>query len=360
MKVQKFPSRKELLKRLQEESFKRVTLSFYRYVIIDEPETLRNELLKKWNELNIFGRIYLAREGVNAQMSIPETNLEKFTEQLYSDKRFKDVPFKIAVEDNGKSFYKLIIKTRNKIVADGLKDDAFDVTNVGKHLTAEEWKAEMQKKDTIVVDMRNFYESEVGKFENAICPDAHSFREELPMVKEILEEKKDQKILLYCTGGIRCEKASAFLKHHGFKDVNQLHGGIIEYARQVKAKGLESKFKGKNFVFDERMGERITDEIISRCYQCGTLCDSHYNCGNDGCHLLFIQCETCREKFEKCCSVECQKIIHLPIEEQKKIQRETAKNVPASIFSSRKGERLKAWLNPFLKVMNPLKVLADP
>jgi UPF0176 protein len=207
---------------------------------------------------------------------------------------------------------------------------------VRKHLSAKEWNKEMQKKNTIVVDMRNFYESEVGKFENAICPEAHSFRQELPMVKEILQGKENEKILLYCTGGIRCEKASAFLKHHGFKDVNQLHGGIIEYARQVKLKGLESKFKGKNFVFDERMGERITDEVISKCHQCGNLCDSHYNCANDGCHLLFIQCETCKEKYEGCCSVECQKIIHLPIEEQKKIQRETAKDVPSSVFSSRK------------------------
>ncbi|MBI4945177.1 MAG: rhodanese-related sulfurtransferase [Bacteroidetes bacterium] len=336
MKVQKFPSRKELLKRLHEEPFKRVTLSFYRYIIIDEPEILRNELFHKWNDLNIFGRIYLAHEGINAQMSIPEANLEKFRNQLYSDKRFSDVPFKIAVEDSGKSFYKLIIKTRNKIVADGLKDEAFDVTNVGTHLSAEEWNQEMQKKNTIVVDMRNFYESEVGKFENAICPEAHSFRQELPMVKEILHGKENEKILLYCTGGIRCEKASAFLKHHGFKDVNQLHGGIIEYARQVKAKGLESKFKGKNFVFDERMGERITDEIISKCYQCETLCDSHYNCTNDGCHLLFIQCNSCKEKFEGCCSIECHKTIHLPVEEQKKIQRETAKDVPASVFVSRK------------------------
>jgi UPF0176 protein len=278
----------------------------------------------------------LAREGINAQMSIPEANLEMFRNQLYSDKRFKDVPFKIAVEDNGKSFYKLILKTRNKIVADGLKDDAFDVTNVGTHLSAEEWNEAMQNNNPIVVDMRNFYESEVGRFENAICPEAHSFRQELPMVQEILKGKEDEKILLYCTGGIRCEKASAFLKHHGFKDVNQLHGGIIEYARQVKAKGLESKFKGKNFVFDERMGERITDDVISKCYQCGELCDSHYNCANDACHLLFIQCEDCKEKYEACCSEECRKITHLPKEARLKIQRETAKNVPSSAFSSRK------------------------
>lgn len=333
MKIQKFLSRKELLKRLYEETFRRITLSFYRYVIIDEPVALRDELFRKWRELKIFGRIYVAREGINAQMSIPEENFEAFHKQLYSDKRFANVPFKIAVEDNGKSFYKLTIKVRKKIVADGLADGTFDVTNVGKHLTAEEWNNEMNK--AVVVDMRNFYESEVGHFENAICPDAHSFRQELPMVKDMLKGKENEKILLYCTGGIRCEKASAFLKHNGFKDVNQLYGGIIEYARQVKAKGLESKFKGKNFVFDERMGERITDEIIGNCYECGVPCDSHYNCANDGCHLLFIQCDSCKKKFEGCCSEECQRIIHLPKEVQKKIQTETAKNVPASSFVSR-------------------------
>lgn len=328
-----------MIKRLHEEMFRRVTLSFYRYMIIEEPQVLRDELFKKWNEVNIFGRIYLAREGINAQMSVPEANLEAFTRQLYADKRFRDVPFKIAVEDNGKSFYKLIVRTRNKIVADGLKDDSFDVTNVGTHLTAEEWNKAMDRDHPIVVDMRNFYESEVGRFENAICPEAHSFRQELPMVKDILKGKEDEKILLYCTGGIRCEKASAFLKHHGFKDVNQLYGGIIEYARQVKAEGLESKFKGKNFVFDERMGERITGDVISKCHQCGALSDSHYNCANDACHLLFIQCDFCHEKYEACCSAECQRISYLPKEERLKIQRETAKDVPTAVFSSRKRKK---------------------
>lgn len=328
--------RKELLKRLHDETFKRITLSFYRYVIINDTELLREELLKNWKTLNIFGRIYIAHEGINAQMSLPEENVEAFRKQLYSDKRFRNVPFKVAVEDNGKSFYKLTVKIRNKIVADGLSDSAFDVTNVGTHLTAEEWNEAMKKKNVVIVDMRNFYESEVGHFENAICPEAHSFRQELPMVKDILMGKEEKKILLYCTGGIRCEKASAYLKHHGFNDVNQLYGGIIEYARQVKAKGLESKFKGKNFVFDERMGERITDDVISKCDQCGTACDTHYNCANDSCHLLFIQCSSCHKKFEACCSEECQRTIHLPVEEQKKIQRETAKNVPEAVFKSRK------------------------
>lgn len=336
IKVHKFLSRKELLKRLHEETFKRITLSFYRYVIIDNPEALRDELFEKWKRLNVFGRIYLAHEGINAQMSVPEENLEMFQRELYSDKRFKDIPFKIAIEDNGKSFYKLTIKVRNKIVADGLPDGLFDVTNVGNHLSAEEWNKAMEDENAVIVDMRNFYESEIGRFENAICPDAHSFRQELPMVINLLKGKEDKKILLYCTGGIRCEKASAYLKHHGFKDVNQLYGGIIEYAREVKLKGLRSKFKGKNFVFDERMGERITNDILSNCYQCGQPCDTHRNCANDACHLLFIQCESCCKKYEGCCSEECLRIIYLPTEEQKKIQRKTTRNVLATIFPSRK------------------------
>jgi UPF0176 protein len=333
-KAERFLSKKEWLARLHAEPFKRITLSFYRYVIIEDVELLRDELMKKWKALHLLGRIYVAREGINAQMSIPEFNFEVFKQALYADVRFANVPFKIAVEDNGKSFYKLTIKIRNKIVADGLKDDTFDVTNVGKHLTAEEWNKQMD--EAVVVDMRNFYESEVGHFENAICPDSHSFRQELPMVTDILKGKEEKKILLYCTGGIRCEKASAYLKHHGFKDVNQLYGGIIEYAREVKAKGLPSRFKGKNFVFDERLGEKITNDVIGQCYQCGKPCDNHCNCVFDGCHLLFIQCHECRTKYEGCCSEECQQIIRLPIEEQKAIQRETAKNVPATIFSSRK------------------------
>lgn len=336
------PPKKELLKRLREENFKRITLSFYRYVMIARPDELREKLFFQLGELNIFGRIYLAREGINAQMSVPENNFEKFKQLLYSDENFKNVPFKIAVEDDGKSFYKLIIKVRNKIVADGLSDDSFDVTDVGKHLSAEEWNELMKEKNSIVVDMRNFYESEVGKFENATCPDAHSFRQALPMAKEILRGKEEKKILLYCTGGIRCEKASAYLKHHGFKDVNQLYGGIIEYAKEVKAKKLPSKFIGKNFVFDERLGERITDEIISRCHQCGKLCDKHKNCANDACHLLFIQCDECAEKFEKCCSQKCQSVIHLPIDEQKKLLRKVSEKKSGENYPSRKRLRKSA------------------
>lgn len=168
--------------------------------------------------------------------------------------------------------------------------------------------------------MRNHYESEVGHFENAICPDADTFREEIDMVVDDLKNQKDQKVLLYCTGGIRCEKASAYLKHHGFEDVNQLHGGIIAYAQEIKQLGLDSKFRGKNFVFDERLGESINNEVIAKCHQCGKACDTHTNCANDDCHLLFIQCEECRDHYQGCCTDECTDIIQLPLEERIKLR----------------------------------------
>ncbi len=344
MLLQNRVNKKELKKRIQEETIKRVTVSFYRYVIIEQPQELRDRLFKQWNELKILGRIYLAHEGINAQMSVPDENWELFKEQLHSDLRFKDIPFKIAVEDNGKSFYKLTIKVRPKIVADGLDEGSFDVTNVGKHLSAKEFNEAMENPDTIVVDMRNHYESEVGYFIGAICPDADTFREELPLVVEELKDKKDKKILMYCTGGVRCEKASAYLKHHGFKYVNQLHGGIIDYVRQIKSERLPSKFIGKNFVFDERVGERITDDVIAQCHQCGVPCDTHVNCANDDCHLLFIQCPDCTEKMKGCCTPECMHLASLPAEEQKALRRGRKKEDCLSVYKSRLRPNLKTIL----------------
>ncbi|MCE3281030.1 MAG: sulfurtransferase [Bacteroidetes bacterium] len=334
-------NKKELKKRIQEESIKRITVSFYRYVIIDNPTELRDNLFKKWDAIGVLGRIYVANEGINAQMSVPEENWEHFKTHLNSDKRFENVPLKIAVEDDGKSFYKLAVKVRNKIVADGLDDNAFDVTNVGNHLNAIEFNAAMEDPETIIVDMRNHYETEVGRFVGAICPDADTFREELPMVVDELKDKKDKKIIMYCTGGVRCEKASAYLKHHGFNDVNQLHGGIIDYVRQIKAEGIPSKFIGKNFVFDERVGERITDDIIAECHQCGKPCDTHVNCANDDCHLLFIQCEECAEEMKGCCTPECVHISSLSVEEQKLLRRGRKKEDSLSVYKSRLRPDLK-------------------
>jgi len=298
-------NKEELKKRLIEEPFQRKTISFYKYFYLENPQEFRDSVFREWFLLNCFGRIYVAREGINAQMSVPEHHFEAFLKMLEKYEILNDIPLKYAIEDNGKSFYKLTIKVRPKLVADGLDEGEYDVTNVGNHLSGVEFHNQIGKENTVVVDMRNYYESEIGRFEGAICPEADTFREELEIVTDLLEDKKDQKILLYCTGGIRCEKASAYLKHKGFKDVNQLHGGILEYARQIKSANLESKFIGKNFVFDERLGECVNGEIISRCHQCGKPCDTHTNCANHGCHILFIQCTGCAEKHSGCCTPEC-------------------------------------------------------
>lgn len=347
----------ELKKRLMEETFNRKTVSFYRYVNIANPQEKRDELYKMWSNLNCFGRIYVAHEGINAQMSVPEHNWDDFVKQLYADKHFTDVPFKMAVDDNGKSFYKLIVKVRDKVVADGINDPTFDPSNTGTYLNAEAFNKAIEDPETIVVDMRNHYESEVGRFDRAFCPDADTFREELPLVVDHLKGKEDKKVIMYCTGGIRCEKASAYLKHKGFKDVNHLHGGIIKYAEEIKQKGLESKFRGVNFVFDERVGERITNDVLSKCHQCGKPCDRHVNCKNDDCHLLFIQCPECEEKMNGCCTPKCQEIAALPIELQRQMRKGRVKNGPEclSVYKSRLRPNLSELIKKDLSLSESFK-----
>jgi UPF0176 protein len=205
-------------------------------------------------------------------------------------------------------------------VADGITDPSFDMANRGKYVDAEQFNRLTNDPDTIIIDMRNHYEYEVGHFERAIEIPSDTFREQLPMAAEMMKEYKDKNIIMYCTGGIRCEKASAYMLHRGFKNVFHLEGGIINYVHQARQKGLELKFHGKNFVFDQRLGERVTDEIIAQCHQCGKPADTHVNCVNDACHLLFIQCDECREKYEGTCSKACQDFIHLPADEQKKLR----------------------------------------
>lgn len=325
---------------IDEAGKQRLTLSFYAYAHLSNPKELRDTLFLVWNPLEVLGRIYVAHEGINAQLSLPADRFHEFKNHLDSIPFLKDIRLNIAVEHDDKSFLKLTIKVRDKIVADGLEDETFDVTDKGTHLNAQSFNNLIEDPNTIVVDMRNHYESEIGHFRDAITPDVDTFRESLPIIENQLKEyKEDKNLLMYCTGGIRCEKASAYFKHKGFQNVYQLEGGIIEYTRQVKEQGLESKFIGKNFVFDHRLGERITDDIVSKCHQCGTPCDNHTNCANEGCHLLFIQCDTCKEAMENCCSVACVTVIHLPIEEQSTL-RKGIKN-GNKIFKKGKSEALK-------------------
>ena len=310
---------KELLEKSGEE---RLILSFYKYFKIKNLSIFRNYLFSSWSKIGVLGRIYVAAEGVNAQLSLPKKQLSGFVSELDQIDPLKGIRLNFAIKNSVKSFLKLKIKVRKQIVVDGIQEENFDPTNVGKHLNATEFNKILSEEGTYCIDMRNHYESEIGHFVGAITPDVDSFKESINFIDKKLEnEKRNKKILLYCTGGIRCEKASAYLKFKGFKNVFQLDGGIINYARQVKNNNYKNKFLGKNFVFDNRLSEKITNDVISNCHQCDSKSDNHVNCSNVACNLLFIQCESCNELFNGCCSIECQKIKSLSLEEQKELRK---------------------------------------
>lgn len=333
-------SAKERAEMIDKAGESRITISFYQYHKITDPQAFRDELFKNWDTIGVLGRTYIAHEGINAQISVPSDKFNELKTLLDNVDFLKDVRLNVAIEQDNKSFLKLKIKVRDKIVADGLNDDSFDITNIGTHLKAKEFNEIIAQPNTVLVDMRNHYESEIGHFEGAITPDVDTFRDSLDIIEADLKaHKEDKNLVMYCTGGIRCEKASAYFKHKGFKNVYQLEGGIIEYVRQIKSEGIENKFQGKNFVFDERRSERVSDHVISQCHQCGTPFDSHTNCANEGCHLLFIQCSTCANQLEGCCSIECRDIIHLPFEEQKNLRR--GKEESNKIFKKGRSEALK-------------------
>jgi len=333
-------NRKELKEKMMHDKEPRTVISFYKYYHLPYPTLFRDHLYLMWHTLDVLGRTYIAKEGINAQISVPTKNLDLFKSRLEEIDFLKGNRLNFAIENKNESFFKLDIRVRDKIVADGLDDAAFDVTQCGEHLSAEKFNEITALPNTILVDMRNHYESEVGHFKNAIIPDVETFREQLPMVAEMLSEQKDKNLVMYCTGGIRCEKASAYMKYKGFKNVFQLEGGIIKYAHDVENQGLENKFIGKNFVFDERLGERISNEVIAKCHQCGSTCDHHVNCANDACHLLFIQCDSCKEKYSNCCSTKCQEFNRLP-EENRKVLRKTEK-FNGTLFGK---SRYKAYRN---------------
>lgn len=335
-------NKEELENQLRLKGHTYVTVSFYCYANIQDPQLFRDQLYATWYGLDIIGRTYVAREGINAQIAVPKVNFNSFKDKLYGINFLNGIRLNIAVEEKGETFpfLKLKIKVRDKILADGLNDKTFDVTNKGQHLTADEFNKITDETDYLLVDFRNHYEHEVGHFKGAILPDVDTFRDSLPLIEEeVLKGNEDKKIIMYCTGGIRCEKASAWFKHKGFRNVYQLDGGIIKYTNDCREQGLENKFIGKNFVFDERRAERVSEDIISQCHQCGSPCDDHTNCAFEGCHLLFIQCDSCKKAMENCCSESCKGIIHLPEEEQRAIRREVTKS--NLIFKKGRSQALK-------------------
>jgi UPF0176 protein len=341
-------SSEELKQKMLAEIEPRTTISFYHYFPIQNPQEFRDFLYKNLDILKVFGRIYVAKEGINAQISVPTNNFESFKSFLYSIELLNGLRLNIAVDDDGKSFWVLKIKVREKVVADGINDPNFSMENKGRYVNAQQMNELLKDDATVVIDMRNHYEFEVGHFEKAIEIPSDTFREQLPMAVDMMKGNEEKNIIMYCTGGIRCEKASAYMLHQGFKNVFHLEGGIINYAQQIKQNGLDSKFIGKNFVFDNRLGERITEDIISKCHQCDKPCDAHTNCKNDGCHLLFIQCETCAKEMDGCCTKECKETLHMPIERQKELRKGIENG--NKVFN-----KSKSRLRPRLDEINKLK-----
>ena len=309
-----------LVKKLESEDFNRTTCSFYKYLTIIDPLTLRDRIYEEFDNIDILGRVYIAEEGINAQISVPDKNWGLFLKLISNIKLLQGADIKTAIND-GISFYKLVVKVKKEIVAYNIPKNKFSMDVVGEHLNTKQFNEAMENTNTTVIDMRNIYESEVGQFISAEIPQVEKSKDLLPEVRKMLKGKEHHQVLLYCTGGIRCEKASSFLINEGIKNVKQLQGGIIQYAHDIKKEGLESKFVGKNFVFDARLGERVTEDIISTCHLCGERSDSHKDCKNDACHILFIQCSKCDEELNGCCSIECKKIASLPIDEQIKYRK---------------------------------------
>ncbi|QCI16034.1 rhodanese-related sulfurtransferase [Buchnera aphidicola] len=298
-------SKKELKKLMLLKQENRFTLSFYKYFNITNPQDYRDKIYKKFYKYNVLGRVYIAEEGINAQISVPVKNYFFLKDFLYqSNLELNNLRINKSLDDK-KSFWVLSVKVKKKIVQDGITIPFFNPNNVGTYIKAKKFNLMLNDPKIIFIDMRNSYEYAIGHFKKAIEIKSTTFREQLKKIIKLFDYAKNKKIVMYCTGGIRCEKATAWMKFNGFKYIYHLEGGIIGYVHNAKKHGLPILFKGKNFVFDHRMSEKISDEIISYCQQCNQSSDRYINCHYDLCHLLFIQCPKCSITFNNCCSLKC-------------------------------------------------------
>lgn len=291
-------------------------LQFYKYVPVENPEKFRKEYLPFLKEVGIKGRIYIGHEGINASLSGRIEQLDKFKEKLVTDDRFSDIRFKYeeAIEH---PFRKTQVKIKKEICKFGAD---VDMSKKGEYVTPkvlDMWYEE--KEDFVIVDARNNYESKIGRFKKAIIPKIEKFNEFPKVVPKLVEPHKDKKIVLYCTGGIRCEKATAYLKQNGFEKVYHVKDGIIKYIKESPNKNWE----GANFVFDDRMSTTQGNKPLTNCEVCNNPSDIYVNCNY--CNKKTIMCRKCQEKTHKNCSNECRenwRIYGVPKSKVQKINRE--------------------------------------
>ena len=277
-------------------------ISFYKYVDVENPKSLATEHLDWCLANGVKGKVYLAKEGISGSVFGNDEVTSKYKNQLKSYKIFENVWFKETPTDQV-AFNKMHVRVKNEIVNSGLNKTSLEYT--APKLTPEQLlKFYEHKKDFVIVDARNWYESKIGKFKNAITPQITHFRE-WPKVVESLSEYKDKTIVTYCTGGIRCEKASAYMREQGFKDVYQIDGGILNYIQQFP----DTYWEGGMFVFDDRrVFEPNTKEELkytANCHFCGKPTSYHINCHNIDCDKIIVCCHDCKIENEYCCCDEC-------------------------------------------------------
>lgn len=281
-------------------------LLYYKYVPIEDPVAFADEHRAFCQELGVKGRILVAHEGINGTLSGTVEQTNKYMEYMHAHPLFHDLVFKID-EHDGHAFKKLYVRPKKELVTWRFEKDVDPTVKTGKRLSPKEFYEHLQRDDVIVVDGRNDYEYDIGHFRGAIRPEVKTSREFPEWIRNNLNQYKDKKIITYCTGGIRCEKLTAFLIEEGFQDVAQLEGGIVTYGKDPEVKG--QLFDGKCYVFDERISvpiNQVEDVIVGKCYHCGKPEDRYINCEYDMCHKQHIVCPECEEKYHRYCSKECE------------------------------------------------------
>lgn len=287
-------------------------LLFYKYVAITDPELVRDAHKTLCQKLDIKGRLLVSQEGINGTLAGEISAIDEYIAQTKKDERFADMEWKISFADE-QVFKKLKVVVRDEIVTLGIKKTGTDVSleNKAKYIEPAELLDLYEKEeDFVIVDARNEYEALIGKFKNSITPDIENFRDFPQFVSQQLNQYKDKTVVTYCTGGVRCEKASAYLREQGFTNVRQLHGGIHEYGEQVGGK----HFEGEMFVFDKRLHVAVNEvnpTTISHCVYCKKEVTRYLDCAVISCPSLFICCEECQTQHNGACSVECKEKIHI-------------------------------------------------
>ncbi len=303
-------------------------LLFYKYVDIEDPHTIMRWQKALCSDLGLTGRILIGKEGVNGTIGGSCEATHTYITAMRQHKLFHDVDFKSS-PGCANDFPRLRIVIRHEIVTIGIKPEKLTPKQGGKHITATEAHQLIQKKskDLVILDTRNNFESAIGTFKDAIKPDIKNFRDFPKYINEHLDKFKDKQVLMFCTGGIRCERATAYLKQKNIAtEVYQIDGGIHRYAEKYP----DGFFRGKNYVFDGRIAVKINNDVLGSCYICKTSCDDYTNCINIKCNLQYIACKTCLQHHNNTCSKSCQQLVEQSLVMKRTIHARTSTKKPVN------------------------------